>query len=106
MTLLPTNQQAPVATAGTGLLRELGLWDAVSLIMGIMIGSGVFLMAGSIAMELDSLAAVVGVWAFGGLLSLCGAVALSELERTEAESAKLRANLERLKELDMEQERR
>jgi len=32
--------------------------------------------------------------------------ALSELERTEAESAKLRANLERLKELDMEQERR
>jgi len=33
-------------------------------------------------------------------------VALSELERTEAESAKLRANLERLKELDMQQERR
>ena len=33
-------------------------------------------------------------------------VALSELERTEAESAKLPANLERLKELDMQQERR
>lgn len=65
--------------AGSGLLRELGLWDAVSLVMGIMIGSGVFLMAGTIALELDSLAAVVAVWAFGGLLSLCGAAALSEL---------------------------
>jgi APA family basic amino acid/polyamine antiporter len=67
------------ASAGPGLLRQLGLWDGVSLVMGIMIGSGIFLMAGSIAVQLDSLAAVVSVWAFGGLLSLCGAAALSEL---------------------------
>jgi APA family basic amino acid/polyamine antiporter len=65
--------------ADGGLVRALGLWDSVSLVMGIMIGSGVFLMAGSVARELDSLAAVVTVWAFGGLLSLCGAAALSEL---------------------------
>ncbi|HEY3383443.1 MAG TPA: amino acid permease [Vicinamibacterales bacterium] len=65
--------------AVTSLARELGLWDSVSLIMGIMIGSGIFLMAGSIALQLDSLSAVAGVWAFGGLLSLCGAAALSEL---------------------------
>jgi len=64
---------------GAGLVRALGLWDSVSLVMGIMIGSGIFLMAGSIALELDSLASVVAVWAFGGLLSLCGAAALSEL---------------------------
>ena len=61
------------------LLRALGLWDSVSLILGIMIGSGIFLMAGAIAAQLDSLPAVVAVWAFGGLLSLSGAVALSEL---------------------------
>jgi APA family basic amino acid/polyamine antiporter len=61
------------------LVRALGLWDAVALIMGIMIGSGIFLMAGAIARELDSLPAVVAVWAFGGLLSVSGAVALSEL---------------------------
>ncbi len=73
---------APAAGAGDGaatLVRSLGLWDSVSLILGIMVGSGIFLMAGSIAMQLDSLAAVVGVWTFGGLLSLCGAAALSEL---------------------------
>jgi APA family basic amino acid/polyamine antiporter len=60
-------------------VRALGLWDSVSLIMGIMVGSGIFLMAGSIAAEIDSVAVVLMVWAFGGLLSLCGAVALSEL---------------------------
>lgn len=63
----------------TGLVRGLGLWDSVSLIMGIMIGSGIFLMAGSIAKTLDSLPAVVAAWVFGGVLSLCGAAALSEL---------------------------
>ena len=72
-------ENAAGATGSTGLARELGLWDSVSLIMGIMIGSGIFLMAGSIALQLDSIAAVAGVWAFGGLLSLCGAAALSEL---------------------------
>jgi APA family basic amino acid/polyamine antiporter len=61
------------------LIRALGLWDAVALIMGIMIGSGIFLMAGAIALQLDSLPAVVGVWVFGGVLSLSGALALGEL---------------------------
>ena len=61
------------------LIRALGLWDSVALIMGIMIGSGIFLMAGSIALHLDSLAAVAAAWALGGALSVCGALALSEL---------------------------
>ncbi len=61
------------------LVRALGLGDSVSLIVGIMVGSGIFLMAGSIALQLGSLAAVMSVWAFGGLLSLCGAASLSEL---------------------------
>jgi len=47
--------------------------------MGIMIGSGIFLVAGAIALQLDSLLEVMAAWALGGLLSLCGAVSLSEL---------------------------
>ena len=62
-----------------GLVRQLGLGDSVSIIMGIMIGSGIFLMAGSIATHLDSLAAVMAAWVLGGLLSLAGALSLSEL---------------------------
>ena len=78
--MTPSEQPSAVAgPADAGLVRILGMWDAVSLIMGIMIGSGIFLMAGSIAAQLDALPAVVAVWVFGGLLSLSGAVALSEL---------------------------
>ncbi len=47
--------------------------------MGIMIGSGIFLMAGSIARQLSSLAAVIAVWTVGGLMSLAGALSLGEL---------------------------
>lgn len=75
-TSLPANR--PTARSAP-LVRALGVWDSVSLIMGIMIGSGIFLMAGSIAVQLHSVAAVISVWAFGGLLSLCGAASLSEL---------------------------
>lgn len=80
---LPTGGTAaadtPETPGASSLVRALGLWDSVSLIAGIMIGSGIFLMAGSIALQLPSLTAVVSVWAFGGILSLCGAAALSEL---------------------------
>lgn len=47
--------------------------------MGIMIGSGIFLMAGSIAREVNSIAAVIAVWTLGGILSIAGALSLSEL---------------------------
>jgi len=67
------------APASGTLVRELGLGDSISIIMGIMIGSGIFLMAGSIARELNSLAAVLAVWMLGGLMSLAGALSLGEL---------------------------
>jgi len=47
--------------------------------MGIMIGSGIFLMASSVAGDVESIAAVISLWALGGLMSLAGALSLSEL---------------------------
>lgn len=61
------------------LVRQLGLGDSVSLVMGIMIGSGIFLMAGSVAHDVHSIAAVIALWTLGGLMSLAGALSLSEL---------------------------
>lgn len=72
-------QERSTKASGATLVRALGVWDSVALIMGIMIGSGIFLMAGSIALQLSSLWAVMAAWAAGGVLSVCGAVALSEL---------------------------
>lgn len=62
-----------------GLLRELGLRDAVAIVAGTIIGSGIFLVPGNIAGELSSFSAVILVWFVGGLLSLFGALALGEL---------------------------
>lgn len=78
MTIIETPASAAPETSN-GLVRQLGLGDSISIIMGIMIGSGIFLMAGSIAREVDSVALVAGIWALGGLLSLAGALSLSEL---------------------------
>jgi APA family basic amino acid/polyamine antiporter len=61
------------------LLRVLGLRDATAIVAGTVIGSGIFLVPSSIAAQLHSFIAVLSVWVVGGVLSLCGALALSEL---------------------------
>ncbi len=51
----------------------------MSLMVGGMIGSGIFFVPAVVSGYLDSLAAVLLVWTFGGLLSLAGALSLAEL---------------------------
>ena len=63
----------------TGLVRELGRADGIALVVGTVIGSGIYLVPGPIAGQLHSLSAVLLVWAVGGLLSLSGALSLGEL---------------------------
>jgi APA family basic amino acid/polyamine antiporter len=62
-----------------GLVRELSRADGVALVVGTVIGSGIFLVPGPIAVQLHSLSAVLMVWIIGGLLSLFGALSLGEL---------------------------
>lgn len=61
------------------LLRDLRLRDAVAIVAGTIIGSGIFLVPNSIAKELSSFTVIVLVWLAGGLLSLFGALALGEM---------------------------
>ncbi len=61
---------------------QLGLWDAISIIVGIVIGTTIYKMPGLIANNLGSPLEVLGVWAFGGLLSLVGALCYAELATT------------------------
>ena len=63
----------------TGLVRELGLADATSLVVGSIIGSGIFLVPQAVAQQLPSFGAVLLVWAAGGALTLFGALSLAEL---------------------------
>ena len=47
--------------------------------MGCVIGSGIFLVPNSIAKQLPAFSYVAFLWIAGGLLTLCGALALGEL---------------------------
>jgi basic amino acid/polyamine antiporter, APA family len=63
----------------TKLLHELGLRDAIAIVAGTVIGSGIFLVPNSVANQLSSFSVVLLAWLTGGLLSLFGALALAEL---------------------------
>lgn len=61
------------------LARELTFRDGMSLVVGTVIGSGIFLVPGPIAHQLRPLSSVILVWIIGGLLSLFGALSIGEL---------------------------
>jgi basic amino acid/polyamine antiporter, APA family len=61
------------------LRRDLGLWGAMSIVVGTVIGSGIFLVPRAMVLRVGSPGWVFVVWIFGGLLSLCGALSYAEL---------------------------
>ncbi len=65
--------------AAAGLERRLGLWDAVSLVVGVVVGAGIFLTPGVVAGHVPSPAGMAGVWLLTGLFTLTGALAFAEL---------------------------
>src|SRR6266404_5232625 len=69
------------ATAPSSLYlrQEITLPDAVAIVVGTTIGSGIFLLPSFIAAQLSSLGAVLVVWIAGGILTICGALSLAEL---------------------------
>jgi basic amino acid/polyamine antiporter, APA family len=62
-----------------GLKRELGLWAAAAIVVGTVIGSGIFLVPKTMVNAVGSPEMVFAVWIFGGLLSLAGALTYAEL---------------------------
>jgi APA family basic amino acid/polyamine antiporter len=61
------------------LRKELNLFDAVAIIVGTVIGSGIVLIPSFIAAQLHSLAVVLFVWVVGGVLTVFGSLSLAEL---------------------------
>jgi amino acid transporter len=59
--------------------KELSLFDSTSIIVGIIIGAGIYQMAPDIAKGAHSGWGVLGIWLAGGLLSLFGAIGYAEL---------------------------
>ncbi len=64
------------------LKRRIGLYAATAITVGSIIGSGIFRSPHSVAHELDSVPAALLAWILGGVLSLCGSFALTEMAVT------------------------
>ncbi len=61
------------------LHRGLGLLDAYSLVIGSIIGTGVFLKSATMSQTLQNPTHVVAAWVVAGLLSICGALVYAEI---------------------------
>jgi len=61
------------------LKRALGPWAAASIVVGTVIGSGIFLVPHDMVERVGSAQMVFAVFVFGGLLSLAGALSYAEL---------------------------
>jgi APA family basic amino acid/polyamine antiporter len=61
------------------LIRGLGLWSAVAIVIGDTIGTGIFLVTSDMARTVGSATLVFAAWLIGGLIVLFGAFCYAEL---------------------------
>ncbi len=71
---MPENPVEKVA-----LRRDLGVWSAAAIVVGTVIGSGIFLVPNTMVKNVGTPGMVFAVWIAGGLLSLFGALSYAEL---------------------------
>lgn len=74
-----TSPDATSSYSRFGLRKELNVFDAGAVVVGTIIGSGIFLLPSLVAAQVDSFGAVLLIWVLGGLLTLFGAMSLAEL---------------------------
>src|SRR5215467_6681983 len=87
---MSTDVQQPTPAAGATdwaihtsqdkeLVKGLGLTSATMLVMGSMIGSGIFIVSAEISREVGSPALLIGAWVITGFLTIVGALSYGEL---------------------------
>src|SRR5713226_2851757 len=69
----------PTSKSPDAIEAKLGLWDAVSIIVGIIIGVGIFETPHDIFAAVPHPAYAIGLWVLGGLLAFVGALCFAEL---------------------------
>jgi APA family basic amino acid/polyamine antiporter len=70
---------AETSTKTPALLRELGVAQASAIVVGTIIGSGIFLVPADMMQAVGSARLVYLAWIVGGMLSMAGAITYAEL---------------------------
>ena len=68
-----------ITSSEAHLARRLGLFDTTMLVMGGIIGSGIFINPYVVAQQVPSTILILAAWTFGGLIALAGAFIYAEL---------------------------
>jgi APA family basic amino acid/polyamine antiporter len=72
--------------AQPGLARRLGLFDATKIVMGGIIGSGIFMNPAEVARHVGTPALIVAAWLIGGVIAMIGALVYAELAARRPET--------------------
>lgn len=67
------------AAPDEGLIRAIGVPSAVLMVIGSVVGSGIFLTTGIMAERMPSITLVLTAWVLGGLLALAGGLTYAEM---------------------------
>ena len=90
-------QRVVLETTDEGLYRALSRWNALAIVVGTVIGTGIYLRPTSVAQLVQTPVAIVAVWLAAGLLTMAGALTYSDLAarlpRSGGEYAFLHATL-------------
>ncbi|MGH8585542.1 MAG: amino acid permease, partial [Gammaproteobacteria bacterium] len=70
---------ASTPTEHTGFVRALSRLDATALVVGSMIGSGIFIVSADIVRQVQSPGVLLLVWALSGVITVLGALTFTEL---------------------------
>src|SRR5438034_9447894 len=79
----------PAPRAEVELKRQIGLYAATAITVGNIIGSGIFRSPHSVAQHLSSFPLAIVAWVIGGVLSICGSLALAQLAGTHPKTGGL-----------------
>ena len=76
---MATAKPAVNSTPHSGFVRGLGLTDATTLVMGSMIGSGIFIVSADVGRQVGSPGLLLICWLLGALLTIIAALSYGEL---------------------------
>ena len=70
---------SPCMTEPAQLLRRVGLFDATMIVMGGIVGAGIFINPYVVARQVHTPVLILGVWVAGGVVAMLGAFIYAEL---------------------------